>query len=277
MLDYAKLEAALREAGWYLPFKLYDEVDSTNVEAKRLIREDGFEEGGLIAADKQTAGKGRLGRSWFASPGKDLTFTLAFKNTLNRVDIPKTGLAAALGICDALEKQHGIETRLKWPNDILIGGHKIAGILSEYVTPEEFIIVGVGLNVNSTKSDWKFTTVTPPTSIKTATGREYERESLMASCAVGVRDFLSFARWEYFPTFKTLYETRAFLDNMRVVVYLDAYGDREADKDVDIREAHRLVIEGTALAIDRYGALIVRDDDGFDHTVRAGDMVLAGG
>ncbi len=277
MFDLEAVETALRDKGWELPLVLRDEVDSTNLEAKRLVRRGELLEGGIVLADRQTAGKGRLGRAWVAAEGKDLTFSLVFRNDLNRVDIPKTGLAAALGICHALEKDYSIGARLKWPNDILIGGEKISGILSEYVTPEEFIIIGIGINVNSGKSNWSFSTITKPTSLKITAGHELEREPLLASCAVGVQDFLTFAKWEYFTTFQTLYETRAFYDNMRVAVYLDAYNDDESTKDQSNSEAAKRVIEGIALGIDRYGVLQVRDDDGYDHIIRAGDMVLPTG
>ena len=277
MFDLEAVETALHDKGWELPLVLCDEVDSTNLEAKRLVRRGELLKGGIVLADRQTAGKGRLGRAWVAAEGKDLTFSLVFRNDLNRVDIPKTGLAAALGICHALEKDYSIGARLKWPNDILIGGEKISGILSEYVTPEEFIIIGIGINVNSDKRNWSFSTVTKPTSLKITAGNELEREPLLASCAVGVRDFLTFAKWEYFPTFQTLYETRAFYDNMRVAVYLDAYNDDESTVDESNSQAAKRVIEGIALGIDRYGALRVKDDDGNDHIIRAGDMVLPTG
>ena len=274
MFDQEAIAKALNARGWELPFVLLDEIDSTNLEAKRHIREGNLPDGGLILTDRQTAGKGRLDRSWFAAEGKDLTFTLGFKNELNRIDIPKMSLAAALGICQVLETDYAIQARMKWPNDVLIGDEKVAGILSEYVTPEEFIIIGVGINVNSGKPDWDFPTVVPPTSLMSALGNEVDRVELLASCAVAMRDFIPFARWEYFPSFQTLYGTRAFYDNRRVTIYQDAFtagaqgreGKEEPDKEHPI--------EGIALGIDRYGALIVRDDGGTDHSVRAGDLVV---
>ncbi len=269
MFDHDTVENALNEAGWELPLVLLDEIDSTNTEAKRRIREKQLPDGGLILTDRQTAGKGRLERTWYAVEGKDLTFTLAFKNELNRVDIPKTGLAAALGVCEALEKEFSLDPWLKWPNDIIVEGKKVGGILSEYITPQEFIIIGVGLNVNSDDTDWKFDTYTPPTSLKSMLGADVERESLLASCAVAIRDYLQFARWEYFPTFQTLYERRAFYSGKRVTIYQDVYTE-DGSGEPDDENA----VEGIAMGIDRYGALTVRDDDGKDHSVRAGDMVV---
>ena len=275
MFNCNVVEDALKAKGWDLPFVLCDELDSTNSEAKRLVLDGSLPDGGLVLTDRQSAGKGRLGRTWYATEGKDLTFTVVFPNTLNRVDIPKTGLTAALGICHALEKDFGIAAHLKWPNDILVDGQKVAGILSEYVTPQEFILIGVGINVNSDKDDWKFTAVTRPTSLMAATGAAIEREALLASCAVAMRDFLSFARWEYFPTFQALYETRAFYGNKRVAVYQDAFN--EDAEETPAGKGGQNVIEGVALGIDRYGALLVRDDLGRDHSVRAGDVVLPTG
>jgi len=275
MFDCTVVEDALRAKGWDLPFVLCDELDSTNHEAKRLVLDGKLPNGGLVLTDRQSAGKGRLGRTWYAVEGKDLTFTLAFKNDLNRIDIPKTGLTAALGICHALEKDFGIAARLRWPNDILVEGEKVAGILSEYIAPQEFILIGVGINVNSGKDDWKFTAVTRPTSLTAASGAPIDREALLASCATSVRDFLSFARWEYFPTFQALYETRAFYGNKRVAIYQDAFND-EAEE-TPAGSGVQNVIEGIALGIDRYGALLVRDDMGRDHSVRAGDVVLPTG
>lgn len=117
----------------------FEEIESTNEFAKTLVKE--ADEWTVVAADKQTKGKGRLGRNWY-SPDGGLWFSVILKPTsLSHLITLVVGVA----ICEAM-KELKINTRIKWPNDILIGGKKVAGILTEIET--NAIIVGIGINLN---------------------------------------------------------------------------------------------------------------------------------
>lgn len=126
-----------------------DRTDSTNAQAKSQIR-NGAPEGTVIVAEEQTAGKGRMGRSWSGDRGKNLTFSVILAPPVPIGNIGIISLMAAVAVADALETI-GINGETKWPNDILLKDRKVCGILSEVVMSDHaapFVVVGIGLNVN---------------------------------------------------------------------------------------------------------------------------------
>ncbi|AGK62111.1 birA, biotin-(acetyl-CoA-carboxylase) ligase region [Archaeoglobus sulfaticallidus PM70-1] len=124
----------------------YDVLDSTNNKARELP------ENSLVIAEEQIMGKGRLGRKWFSKKG-GLYFSIALKPEMNLEDIPKLTLTSGVAVARALEEY---QARLKWPNDVLINGKKVCGILSEIVGEiENFkVIVGIGINVENAVPDY---------------------------------------------------------------------------------------------------------------------------
>ena len=134
----------------YLPF-----TTSTNRVAKEAAHK-GMQEGTLVITDHQTEGRGRLGRTWWSPPGKDLLFSLIFRPSLTTTQTFRLTVVSSLAITEAIRQETGLETLIKWPNDIFIKGKKIAGILSELSgTSErlEYVIVGIGMNVNCDPKD----------------------------------------------------------------------------------------------------------------------------
>ncbi|WP_010166329.1 biotin--[acetyl-CoA-carboxylase] ligase [Candidatus Epulonipiscium viviparus] len=132
----------------------YDEVESTNQIAKELIKTSNIQSGAIIIADTQTSGKGRLGRSWSSPKGEGIFMSIVVCPTLAINQIPKLTLISGLAMCHTLKNICGSnDTRIKWPNDILINEKKVCGILCELVgnnTGKNFIIIGIGVNVNQT-------------------------------------------------------------------------------------------------------------------------------
>lgn len=120
----------------------YRELPSTQDEARNLLKE--APSGLVIWADRQTAGRGRLARKWYSPRGTGLYFSLILKEPLAR-PLPLYGLATAIGVAEALEREMGVPFHLKWPNDVLLNGRKISGILLEAQIPG--LIIGVGINV----------------------------------------------------------------------------------------------------------------------------------
>jgi BirA family biotin operon repressor/biotin-[acetyl-CoA-carboxylase] ligase len=129
----------------------FDKIDSTQSYAKRIINEGNAKEGGVIIADEQTDGYGRCGRKWY-SPDGGLWFSVMVRSEISIKDAGRLIPIIALSIVEMLEKVSGIEVAIRWPNDILIEGKKIAGCIVETLSEHnqiKWIIFGVGININN--------------------------------------------------------------------------------------------------------------------------------
>lgn len=125
-------------------------TDSTNRVAKELAR-NGAAEGTLVIADSQTGGRGRLNRQWLAPAGSSLLMSVIFRPQLTPLQTMRVTMVCSLAIADAIEELTALRVQLKWPNDIVIGGRKLAGILCELglqANQLDFVVVGMGVNVN---------------------------------------------------------------------------------------------------------------------------------
>lgn len=129
---------------------LYPQVDSTNTLARSLAAQ-GEPEGTVVVAEEQTSGRGRQGRAWVAPAGTCLLFSLVLRPRLEPAQLQHLTMMAALALRDALRDAAGLQAAIKWPNDVLLSGRKVAGILTEARTTGvlvDFAILGIGLNVN---------------------------------------------------------------------------------------------------------------------------------
>ncbi len=132
--------------------RIFDSLDSTNDEAKRL-GSAGAPEGTVVVAIEQRAGRGRQDRSWHADPGKNLTFTLILRPRIDPASLGIVSLFASVAVANSVSTLSKKSAGCKWPNDVLVGGKKISGILCESVISGNVadpVIVGIGLNVNQT-------------------------------------------------------------------------------------------------------------------------------
>lgn len=128
----------------------FQSIDSTNTRA-RLLAGSGEEEGTLVIAEEQTAGKGRLGRTWQATSGENLTFSIILRPDIPPEKINLLPLGIAVAAARAIDTSTGISVCCKWPNDLLLDGKKCAGILMESAMGSrgvEYLVVGIGINVN---------------------------------------------------------------------------------------------------------------------------------
>lgn len=128
-----------------------EETDSTNEEAKREALR-GSETGSIFVSERQTAGKGRLGRAWQSAAGDGIAFSALLRPEGTPGQITLLTLIAGLAICRAIRKETGCNAELKWPNDIVISGKKVCGILTELGAEAErisFVVIGAGINVNN--------------------------------------------------------------------------------------------------------------------------------
>jgi len=134
----------------------FAEVDSTNNYAKKIALE-GSEEGTLVTADYQTSGRGRLGRNWDSHDKKGVWMSLILRPDIPFEEIQTITLAASVAVVKALKEVADIETGIKWPNDIIINGKKVCGILVEMnmeIDRINFLVLGIGLNVNQQPNDF---------------------------------------------------------------------------------------------------------------------------
>lgn len=146
-LDVDTLRAALRDRRLGNPLLYFSTLGSTNSYAAERARE-GAAEGTLVMADDQTAGRGRIGRSWRSLPGEQLALSLVLRPTFPPHFLV---MASALAVAETIERVSGLATGIKWPNDVQVNGRKVCGILIE--TSPGFAILGIGLNVNGSLAD----------------------------------------------------------------------------------------------------------------------------
>lgn len=158
----------------------FDSIDSTNKKAKEIAQDE--EEGAVLIAEEQTEGKGRMGRTWISPKGKGIWMTIILKPNIEPMKVPKITLIGAAAVHKALDKM-GIKTQIKWPNDILIDGKKICGILTEMsgeLNLINYIIMGIGINVNLDEKDIPDELKDRATSLKISLGKETNRKKLTA-------------------------------------------------------------------------------------------------
>ena len=157
-----------------------ESLPSTNTELARLASE-GAEEGVSIVAEEQTAGRGRLQRAWSSPKGAGLYFSILLRPGFAQDHWPLITFMAALAAGDALNEAAGIETDIKWPNDLLSGERKICGILAEAIDTPSGRAVIVGIGINLTQAAFPAELMDVATSVSQASGREPEREAILAA------------------------------------------------------------------------------------------------
>jgi BirA family biotin operon repressor/biotin-[acetyl-CoA-carboxylase] ligase len=170
----------------------FDETDSTNVQAARLARE-GVPDGTLVVAERQTRGRGRLGRTWVSPAGLNLYASFVLRPDLAPADAPRLSLAAAVAVAatiSPLVPERGLapgRVAIKWPNDCLLDGRKVAGILTEMEAELDrvrAVVLGIGVNLNGTAGAFPPELRQIATSVRLATGVRVDRVAFVATlCA----------------------------------------------------------------------------------------------
>jgi BirA family biotin operon repressor/biotin-[acetyl-CoA-carboxylase] ligase len=191
----------------------YPLVDSTN-DVARLWAVDGAADGSVVVADEQTAGRGRRGAVWVCPAGEGLAFSQILRPGMPRALWPRLALIAGLAAAKTLEK-NAMAAEVKWPNDVLIGGKKVAGILVESI--DDAVIVGVGLNVNV--ADFPEEIADTATSLLRETGLEQDRRILLEQLAQSIRSHASRAERD-FPELLEQLRERCALSGKRVSLWL---------------------------------------------------------
>jgi BirA family biotin operon repressor/biotin-[acetyl-CoA-carboxylase] ligase len=145
---------------------------------QRLI-DEGDEEGTVVATDHQTQGRGRLGRAWEDTPGRSLLFSVLLTPRPPMPLWPQLSLVAGEAVARALREQTGVDATLRHPNDVVVAGRKLVGVLPE--ASRGRVVLGIGVNVNQTVDELPTDTAKPPTSARIEAGHEVERAPLLAA------------------------------------------------------------------------------------------------
>jgi len=156
------------------PYTYVERCEST----QRLLADDA-PEGALAAADEQTAGRGRLGRDWVAPPGSSVLASIALHPHVPTAGLAELSLVAGRAVAQALADVAGVVPEVKWPNDVLIDGRKVAGILAE--AREGRVVLGFGINVHQTEDELPQRAQHPATSLLLETDRRIPRAELLAA------------------------------------------------------------------------------------------------
>ncbi|HXF97583.1 MAG TPA: biotin--[acetyl-CoA-carboxylase] ligase [Gaiellaceae bacterium] len=143
-----------------------------------LVLGRGLPEGAVAVAEHQTAGRGRLGRRWEEPPGSSVLVSVLLRPPSDRRP-PELSLVGGLAAAEAIEEVTGLATQLKWPNDVMLDRRKVAGVLAELAEGE--VALGIGINVNQRREELPADAPTPPGSLRTVTGRAYDRAPLLAT------------------------------------------------------------------------------------------------
>src|SRR5580698_6118454 len=160
--------------------QVFEETSSTNDVVEKLAR-DGVREGAVVFAESQTKGRGRLGRKWISPARKGLWFSILLRPAMRPATVTQLTIAAATALFRAIHLQTGLTPEIKWPNDILIRGKKVAGILTELsaeLDKVKYVILGIGLDVNLGAGEFPPELRKLATSLKIESGQRQDRAAL---------------------------------------------------------------------------------------------------
>ena len=257
-LNLARLRA---EAGgpqsMWTDVRVVAETGSTNADCLKLGA-DGSPEGLVIAAESQTAGRGRQGRSWHASPAAALTFSVLLRpGSVPQVARGWVPLLAGVAVARAVRQVAAVDVRLKWPNDVLLGGGKLAGILAEQ--SGDVIVVGIGINVLGRDRDLPTASAT---SLERGGAGRTDRTELLAEILGQLEHW--YLRWRETGSGDAArsglrQEYLSLCATLGRLVRVQLPGDR--------------VLTGTAVNVDGAGQLLIRRDSGDVIAVSAGDVI----
>lgn len=234
----------------------YEEVGSTNDVAKELASR-GAPQGTLVIAERQTGGRGRMGRTWY-SPRGGLWFSIILRPDLTPGEVPLLALTLGVGVAKALAKE-GLDCRLKWPNDVLINGRKVCGILTELDAEMDivnYVIAGIGINVNNDVEDFPEEFRRLATTVKAVLGKEVSLVGLLVRVLQELED-------AYFT-----------LERKGGSVILDEWRRLSSTLGKKVKVVtHGVTLEGIARDVAENGALVLELESGRRESIISGDCV----
>lgn len=239
--------------------RVFQSTASTNDMVERLAR-DGLDEGVVVFAESQTKGRGRLGRTWHSPAGKGLWFSLLLRPDLRPQAATQLTIVAATALTRAIREQTGLKPEIKWPNDILIHGRKVVGILTELsaeLDHVKHITLGIGVDVNQRADEFPAEMRKLATSLSLEAGRAVNRPDLAAAILIELdRDYRRIREGQ-FARLAEEWEAQCVTLGRRVSIFV---GGR--------------VVTGRAESLDDDGALLLRTEHGRLERIIGGDVRL---
>lgn len=235
-------------------WRLLAETDSTNAEIVRHLADHPSEEGLIVIADSQTGGKGRLGRVWHSPSGTGIYLSMLIRPNFSPEQLPLLTLMAGLATVQAVNEFIPEPAQLKWPNDLLLNGKKIAGVLCEYHAKKiPAVIIGIGINVNHTQFPDDLKDIA--TSLKIEFGNEINRTPLIKSLVTQ----LDFQYGELKNN-----KVQALMDNW--TRHSDLFG-----KTITVNKSGQK-ITGKAVRLDSLGRLVLLNESGKEIALDSGEI-----
>lgn len=235
----------------------YDEVVSTQLLAHEAASK-GAAEGTIVIAERQNGGKGRLGRPWHSPKGTGIWMSLIVRPKIPLSKAPQLTLLTAVALAKAIQVALGMKVQIKWPNDLLYQGKKFCGILTELNAESDrinYLVIGIGINVNTVESDFPEELREIATSLRIASGKEIKRAALLQSfCQEFEAEYIHYLS-HGFERVKAEWEDRSI----------------SMGRMVTVRTIHT-TIEGKSIGLDPEGVLIVEDGSGVRHKVYSADI-----
>jgi BirA family biotin operon repressor/biotin-[acetyl-CoA-carboxylase] ligase len=235
----------------------FTEVTSTNDVAKELATH-GTEEGTVVIAETQTCGRGRLGRNWL-SPKGGLWFSVILRPQVKPTDVFKITFLAAVAVAKTIRKMFKSNAEIEWPNDVIVNGKKLCGILTETSVRGEimdFVIVGIGINVNIDMNLFPKDLKNNVTTLAAEVKRDIDQEKFLHKLLEGLEAYYKMFKQSKFDL---------ILDEWKQLNRL--FGAK-----VEVANFHEK-IRGQAVNVDQNGALIIRLADGTMRKITSGDIV----
>jgi BirA family biotin operon repressor/biotin-[acetyl-CoA-carboxylase] ligase len=236
---------------------VYEEVESTQYIAHRLAQE-GAATGSVVIADHQSAGKGRMGRKWHSPPGTGVWMSIILRPDIPLSSTPQLTLLSSVAVLKGIIKATSVEAGIKWPNDVMIGRRKVAGILTELSAEADrvnYVIIGVGINVNQTEEDYPVELREIATSLCIEKGEPIQRNQLIVHILKEWEELYEMYMKHGFLPIKTLWEAYAVSIGKTIVA----------------RTLHGHY-EGLAKGITEEGVLLLEDAGGTIHKIYSADI-----
>lgn len=236
------------------------ETDSTNNDAKRLA-EEGAKEGTLVVADFQSGGKGRRGRSWVTPHKTSIAMSIIVKPQIRPDKASMLTLVIGMAAAKAIQKNTGLDAKIKWPNDVVVNGKKVTGILTELSMEMErihYVVIGTGINANVEEFPEELGGVA--TSLLLETGKKTDRAAIIC-------DTMKFFE-EYYEKFVQAQDMGPLMEEYNGLLINRNRGVRVLEPGMEF--------DGTARGIDELGRLLVETQDGSVKKIYAGEVSVRG-
>jgi BirA family biotin operon repressor/biotin-[acetyl-CoA-carboxylase] ligase len=239
--------------------RVFEQTTSTNDVIEKLAR-DGVKEGVVVFAESQTRGRGRLGRKWLSPAYKGLWFSILLRPDLRPQETTQLTVASATALCRAIASETGLNPEIKWPNDILVGGKKVAGVLTELsaeLDRVKHVILGIGVDVNQGAAEFPAELRKQATSLRIEAGRTFSRADLATAILRELDNDYERICAGQFAEVADEWEARC----------------QTIGRDVTIQIGNRRV-QGRAESLGESGELLLRTEHGHLERISGGDVTL---